>query len=297
MSDAILICSDLDRTLLPNGTLPESAAARPLLRQLPSLEAVTLAYVSGRNQSLLQAAIDTYQLPMPAFAVGDVGTSIFYISDQQWLPDEDWQQEIAPDFNGHDSTGIHSLLTQAASHDADNLFEHLQLQAPEQQNRFKLSYYAPPDMDEQRLRQVITAHLAPHGIAASIIFSIDEATHTGLVDILPRQATKRHAVEYLMRRLGFPASRTAFAGDSGNDLPVLLSGLQAILVGNADEALRQRVRHQAQEQGIESSVYYAKGDFLGMNGHYAAGVLEGVCHFFPEYRAKLEAAHAALPLD
>ena len=34
----------------------------------------------------------------------------------------------------------------------------------------------------------------------------------------------------------------------------------------------------------------AKGDFLGMNGHYSAGILEGLVHFFPGTRAWMVAA-------
>jgi len=33
---------------------------------------------------------------------------------------------------------------------------------------------------------------------------------------------------------------------------------------------------------LSDTLYIAKGDFLDMNGNYAAGVLEGVAHFLPE---------------
>ncbi|HKJ77267.1 MAG TPA: HAD family hydrolase, partial [Gammaproteobacteria bacterium] len=61
--DRLLLCTDLDRTVLPNGFQEESPQARPLLRTLARRPEVTLAYVSGRDLSLLQDAIRDYGLP------------------------------------------------------------------------------------------------------------------------------------------------------------------------------------------------------------------------------------------
>ena len=33
-----------------------------------------------------------------------------------------------------------------------------------------------------------------------------------------------------------------------------------------------------------NSLYLAKGDFLGLNGNYSAGVLEGVVHYMPDFK-------------
>jgi hypothetical protein len=43
----ILMCSDLDRTLIPNGYQEESAHARPAFRMLAKNANISLAYVSG----------------------------------------------------------------------------------------------------------------------------------------------------------------------------------------------------------------------------------------------------------
>ena len=45
----LLLCTDLDRTLIPNGTQPESPRARELFKRLVSHEEVTLVYVTGRH--------------------------------------------------------------------------------------------------------------------------------------------------------------------------------------------------------------------------------------------------------
>ncbi|MFW6379199.1 MAG: HAD family hydrolase, partial [Guyparkeria sp.] len=83
MSD-LLVCTDLDRTLIPNGRQPESSDARDLFRQLVERPEVTLAYVSGRDRRLLESAIAEFALPTPDFAIGDVGTTIYRIDDGEW---------------------------------------------------------------------------------------------------------------------------------------------------------------------------------------------------------------------
>jgi hypothetical protein len=38
------------------------------------------------------------------------------------------------------------------------------------------------------------------------------------------------------------------------------------------------------EKGLGDTLYCARGGFLGMNGNYCAGVLEGLAHYIPETR-------------
>ena len=84
LESTILLCSDLDRTLLPNGPQPESPQVRTLLRRVAERPDVKLAYVSGRHRELLHEAIDSYQLPEPDYAITDVGTRIYEINDDRW---------------------------------------------------------------------------------------------------------------------------------------------------------------------------------------------------------------------
>jgi hypothetical protein len=85
-----------------------------------------------------------------------------------------------------------------------------------------------------------------------------------------------------MNKKGFSEKHTVFAGDSGNDLPALTSGLQAVLVKNAADYVRHEAREMVTENGFEDMLYFARGGFLGMNGNYCAGVLEGLAHFLPK---------------
>lgn len=279
MKNKVLLCSDLDRTLLPNGPQEESARARPLLRQLAARQEVTLVYVSGRHKALLLDAIRDYDIPVPDYAIGDVGTTIYHITDNDWHMWQAWHTEIAPDWNGQRHDQLAALL-------AD--IDVLQMQEDEKQNTFKLSYYAPEDINRDTLLARVRERLEPQGIRASLIWSIDEMAHTGLFDVLPESATKLHAVRFLMRQIGFDESNTVFSGDSGNDLPVLTSGLQAVLVANAMDDVQREAREKLAAKDLTQQLYLARGDFLGMNGNYAAGVLEGLAHFCPQVMPWLE---------
>ena len=283
--DRLLLCTDLDRTVLPNGLQEESTHARPLLRALSRRPEVTLAYVSGRDLSLLQDAIRDYHLPVPDYAIGDVGTTIYEIGARGWNPWQAWSEEIAPDWNGLGHDDLAALLA-----GTDGLTE----QEPEKQNTFKLSYYADPDRDAGPLVAGIQRRLDAEGVDASVIWSVDETAGVGLVDILPASATKLHAIEFLRQHKGLARERIVFAGDSGNDLPVLTSGLQSVLVRNATDTVRNEAVRLAEEAGCRDRLYLAAGAFMGMNGNYAAGVLEGVCHFIPAVRDWLEECMEAL---
>lgn len=273
MIGRLLLCSDLDRTLIPNGHQEESPQARRLLHVTAQRPEITLAYVSGRNLKLLKSAIAEFDLPKPDFAVGDVGTTIYQVAGDHWHALSQWEDEIAPDWKGRRPDQIAALFKS---------IREIELQAPENQNRFKVSYYAPAHIDYRRLIETMRDLLRVEGVRASLIWSVDEKAGQGLLDVLPENATKYHAIRFLMKQNDFSEKLTVFAGDSGNDLPVLTSGLQAVLVRNSAEEVRAEARRQADANGNGEKLYVAKGGFLGMNGNYAAGVLEGLAHFFPE---------------
>jgi sucrose-6-phosphatase len=263
-----LLCTDMDRTLIPNGEAPESAEARPLFARLAARPEAVIAYVTGRHRALIEAAIRQYRLPEPNFAIADVGSTIYEVSHGDWRQWEDWSREIDPDWQGLDSKALHRLLSDVPE---------LTLQEPEKQNRHKLSYYLPLAADAARTMTEIERRLNAAGVRCNLIWSMDEQARVGLLDILPASANKRHAVEFLMQRHGFNTGNTVFAGDSGNDLDVMLSPIQAVLVANASDEVRAAAR-----AGSGSSLFLARGGYLGMNGNYSAGILEGLAHYLPD---------------
>jgi sucrose-6-phosphatase len=273
----LLLCSDLDRTLIPNGHQEESPDARYWLGRLAQRPEVMLVYVSGRDKALITEAIRTWELPLPDIAVGDVGTAIYTIGGKPEKPVfeewEDWKQEIAADWNGKKSGDIVNLFRD---------FKVLSLQEDEKQKDFKLSFYVDIDADLSRITENIKARLAENRLRSSVIDSIDEIEDVALVDIVPERATKIHAVYFIMNRLQIERSRVIYAGDSGNDLLALTSGLKAVLVKNASEDVCREAIEIVSQKADDSSLYLAEGGFMEMNGNYAAGVLEGVVHFMPE---------------
>lgn len=263
----LLLCTDLDRTLIANGPQAESRGALALFRQLVGREDVTLVYVSGRHQALIEQAMLDFDLPEPAFVIADVGTTICQVTPAGWRQDEAWGAQIAPDWQGLTHADLCRLLADLPA---------LQLQPPEQQNRHKLSYFVALTEDAPSLMQAAHARLQAAHIKANLIWSVDEPAHVGLLDVLPASANKLHAIRFLRQQRGFQDEHTLFAGDSGNDLDVLLSGIPAVLVANADPQVKSLVA-----AANPAKLYAAQGGYLGMNGNYSAGILEGVAHHHP----------------
>ncbi|MFA5371553.1 MAG: HAD-IIB family hydrolase [Sideroxydans sp.] len=268
-----LLCTDLDRTLIPNGPQPESPAARERFRRLVGREEVTLAYVSGRHRALIEQAIAEYHLPQPDFVIADVGSSVYRIADGVWQQWDEWDAQIMPDWAGCSHAELQQLLSFSPA---------LKLQEPEKQNRHKLSFYVALNVDAPVLIAEMRVRLQQAGIRANLIWSIDEMAAVGLLDVLPASANKLHAIHFLMREMNFTRTTTLFAGDSGNDLDVLLSDVPAVLVANADAGMKRQTAAAQPEM-----LYIACGDYLGMNGNYSAGILEGAAHYWPEVDAWL----------
>ncbi len=274
MPARLLVCTDLDRTLIPNGTQPESAGAREHFALLASRPQVTLAYVSGRDRGLVEDALGQYDLPVPDFVLGDVGTTIYRVgAARAWQRDAQWQREIAQDWNGLSHADLEQALRDLPE---------LELQEAAKQNEYKLSFYLAPDTDRQALAQRIGQRLDPLAAKLRLIWSEDDAAGIGLLDLLPARASKLHAIEMLMRELEFSVADTVFCGDSGNDIEVLASDIPAVLVGNASCGVRAEARRLARQAGCEHRLYVACGDFMGMNANYAGGMLQGIAHYFPD---------------
>ncbi len=269
----LLLCTDLDRTLLPNGEQPESPQARRLFARLTAHPEVCLVFVSGRHRELVEKAIKYYQLPSPDFVISDVGTNIYDLRRGRWQVWPQWQAEIQSDWGGYQQRQLSGTLRDVGG---------LRLQELSKQNTYKLSYYVSLLIDQAELHRTLSARLDELGVDASLVWSVDEPAGVVLLDIVPRRATKLHAVEFLQQHLHVSPSATLFAGDSGNDLPVLASSIPSVLVANATPSVARIALAAAAEAGVSDTLYLARGGYLGMNGNYSAGILEGVAHFHPE---------------
>jgi sucrose-6F-phosphate phosphohydrolase len=273
MTESMLLCTDLDRTLLPNGPQPETPGARERFHRLAARPEITLVYVTGRHRMLVEEAITAYALPRPDYVIGDVGTTIYQLESGNWHPWQEWEEQIGCDWPDMNAGDLQLLFNDLPT---------LRLQEDSKQNRFKLSYYVSLQTDREALVQEMNRRLNDNSIKANLIWSIDEPEDTGLLDLLPAGATKLHALEFLMQHRDFTLEQTVFAGDSGNDLQVLCSPLQSVLVANAAPEVREEAIRLAEENGSGDALYLARGNFREMNGNYSAGILEGVAHFLPQ---------------
>jgi len=223
---------------------------------------------------LIEQAIAEFDLPQPDFAIADVGTTIYRVDSSGWHRWSEWDAKIAPDWRNLPRDELGRVLS---------VFPALRLQENKKQALHKLSFYVPLETDERALIDEMNVLLKQNGINANLIWSVDEAVDIGLLDVLPASANKLHAITFLMQQNGFRHENTVFAGDSGNDMDVLLSSIPSVLVANANiEVKRQAV------SACKDTLYIAKGDYLGMNGNYSAGIIEGAAHYWPEVEVWLD---------
>jgi len=273
-----LLATDLDRTLIPNGPEEESPGARALLARLVAERGLLLAYVTGRRLELVERAVREYGLPRPDLVLADVGSSLYEARGTEWAASAAWAAHLAADWGGRRSSDLAPLFAEESA---------LRSQEPAAQGEFKLSFHTPLDVDAEALLARMRDVLAAAGLAASVVHSVDRAAGVGLVDVLPARSTKLGALQFAMAERGLGNDEVMFAGDSGNDLELLVGPVPAVLVANAEPDLRARVLRAATEAGLADRLHAARGGLCGMNGNYAAGILEGWVHFHPEDAERL----------
>lgn len=260
---AKLLACDMDGTVIPLTDLEDQQEAlqrfRELSRNTPNLH---LGYVTGRHLELGLLGVKQHNLPMPDIFICDVGTSIYFREKDQWQLDQRYADKLRRSWKDQGGT-IQRLLDNVAG---------LQLQEAEKQGAFKKSFYADPTLSEEAIRAHVGEILRVKAINANLIYSFDQAKKVGLLDVLPPMAAKDAALHHIVAALQLARDHVFYAGDSGNDLHAFLSGYNAILVANTDEATRQRVLKTARQKKFLDRIYCAEAP-------YTAGVMEG-CDFF-----------------
>ena len=258
-----VLATDLDGTLIPlDGDEQNQADLRILARELRSND-VTLVFVTGRHFASVTQAISQSQLPPADWIICDVGTSIFKRSPTgEFTPIGAYEEYLQQ---------IISTMPVSALREHLKSIPGLKLQEPEKQGRFKLSFYADAEQLEALLAQVqsdISSIQAPY----SIIHSVDPFNGDGLIDLLPAQVSKAHALEWWCAHTRMNPESVVFAGDSGNDLAALTAGHRAIVVANADHGVVQRAYNEHREAGWQNRLFIAQSKAT-------SGVLEG-CRWF-----------------
>ena len=262
-----ILATDLDRTLLPNGSWPADPGAIELFNELTEQHGVLVVYVTGRNLDLTEKAIREYGVRHPHVLIGDVGTSIRKYRENDWEPLEGWDRHVRQSSPRWDAGAVR---------DAAYGIEGMTEQEREHCGPFKQSYYVDHDKRESILQAV--DELIRERFDEVIVYSFDSQSGKGLLDLLPRSATKQTALEYIADEYRVDRTDVVFCGDSGNDIFPLTAGFSGVMVRNADEQLVASVR-KAVEEHPELKVYHARGDFRGLSGYYTSGVIEGAYHY------------------
>ncbi|MGM5482078.1 MAG: HAD-IIB family hydrolase, partial [Nanobdellota archaeon] len=180
--------------------------------------------------------------------------------------DKGWSDKISKLTNNWDINKFKANLSE---------LDKLRLQEDEKQNDFKLSYYVDNPEEGYKLYNMVKRIIKDICDCAEVIYSLDEKHNIGLLDILPKDATKLEALEYLQKKLNLKKDDVVYCGDSGNDIPALTAGYNSILVRNSIPDVRRKVKNSLAKKSLINRLYISRG-FKKLNGYYVSGIIEGL---------------------
>ncbi len=238
VADKILI-TDIDNTLLG-----DNEDLQNLIRIMGEMEErLVFGVATGRSLEGALHALAEANVPVPDLMITSVGSEIYY--GPKILKDHSWSRHIAYRWNPE---AIAQLMEEVPG---------VELQTPENQREFKLSYNFMPGMFPGV--RYVSKLLRRKDVHAKIIHS-----HGKYLDFLPVRASKGLAIRYLCVRWGVDLQRILVAGDSGNDREMLCGSTLGVVVGNYSPELKNLP--------ATSNIYFA-------TEKYAGGIIEGLQHF------------------
>ncbi|KAB0682630.1 HAD-IIB family hydrolase [Aureimonas leprariae] len=201
---------------------------------------------TGRSFHSAMAILEQWDAPRPRVMITSVGSEIYHLQPNgtTYAADRNWEAIVREGWNRE---AVRAVMETVPG---------IRPQAPLEQRRFKLSYFTDGD---RHVARDVRERLERAGLLCSVIHS-----HGRYLDILPVSASKGTAVDYVRHLLGLPESAVFVAGDSGNDIEMLRTARQAIIVGNFSDDL-------ASHPELTHS-YVARQT-------HARGIIEGVDHF------------------
>ncbi len=257
-----VLATDLDGTFIPLPGQSDHSDALERIREACEARRIELVFATGRHFESVLEAIQQHSLPRPDWIVCDVGTSIYRREPDRFSRFAPFEDLLAEQTHGVDRGDVESLLA-----DVDDLT----LQAPDRQQRFKISCQCAGG-DIERLAALIDQRLSDAHLPYTGLASVDPFDGQGLLDVLPAGASKAAALIWLATHADFLPDEVVFAGDSGNDLAALTCGFRAIVVANAAKGLAERVERALLERGLSDRCFRATRSAT-------SGVLEGARHF------------------
>lgn len=231
------LATDLDGTFLGG-----SEEARKTLYDWieANRDTVGLIFVTGRDPEFIMEMCRERGLPWPEYVVGDVGTTIAHVRDDGHVePIPALEADIAERW-GDKGNAVRATLDGISG---------LTLQPTP--FRYRVSYDLTPNAYDA------TAEVLVEELGLDWLISDNR-----YFDVLPKGVSKGPSIKRLIAHLGIPETRVLCAGDTMNDLSMLISGLPAVAVGNSEAPLKQRLYGR-------DTVYHA-------TGFGAAGILEAI---------------------
>ena len=257
-----VLATDLDGTLIPLPDSPEHPSDLKALKRALSKSKAKLVFATGRHYESVVEAMQQYDLPSPEWIICDVGSAIYQRIGERFEVFIAYEAHLEQSSGGVDRQAVEEALSTV---------EGLELQPPDHQQRFKISYQSAADT-VTRLVDDIGQRLKQAQLPYDCMGSLDPFLNCGLIDVMPRGVSKAYALLWLSTHANFRPDEVIYSGDSGNDYAALVSGFRAIIVANASEGLVDKVQAALAKRSLEERLYLAE--------HRAtSGVLEGCRHF------------------
>lgn len=231
-----ILATDLDGTLVG-----DEAALGRLNQLLAAIRSdLSLIYLTGRHLASARELIEACRLMTPDVVVTDVGTEIYW--NPGYRPDQDWHEIVSSRW---DADAVACALEGLAN-----------LQPQPINSKLRRSYWVKSSF--VTTVEAVRHRLKQNGCEVRVIASSGRD-----IDVLPARAGKGAALRHVLLRLG-QSENVVACGDSGNDIDLLQTAVNAVIVGNAQPELRNHP--------FPPGVYRAAGCC-------AAGILEGLAHF------------------
>lgn len=254
MKDIRMLVLDIDGTVLDDSQPTKGLITLNLLLE-QRRDQIQLVFATGRSLISTLKLVDEGILFPPDAVASFLGTEL-------WVPP--WEQPD-PSFEGMvrrgwDRNGVKRTLAR---------FDSITPQPKKMQSPWKVSCYLEAASDVP----LVETALSDRGIDATILYSCGR-----FLDVIPVNAGKRAAVDYLRKSWRIDRDDILVGGNSGNDLDMLEDPrLPAVVVGNREDEL--------QDLSQSEQVYQADAPF-------AAGVLEGAeAHaFWPRLKMSTRAS-------
>ncbi|MCR9115482.1 MAG: HAD-IIB family hydrolase [bacterium] len=243
-----ILATDLDGTLIPLSDAEENVRDLEVLRNHFDENDAELVFVTGRHLELVQDAIDEHNLPIPDWIICDVGSTVCRKSTgNQFEPLPAYNQTLASLAGGVLPSDLRKEF---------QTYTDIRLQEEAKQGRFKLSYYANAD-NLAEVSQRLNAKLTKEQLPYTLIASVDPFTGDGLIDFMPTNVSKAFALNWWTKHRQTKHESIIFAGDSGNDMAAFQAGYLAIVVGNADQSIKDQVTNWYADQDAHDRLFVA----------------------------------------